>query len=68
MNRLKYIINTYIASVVLLQYIIYTYIASVVYSTVKPAHVVTSFKQSPVLKGHWFLVLLQKISYELNLF
>jgi hypothetical protein len=26
-------------------------------STVKPAHVVTSVKQSPVLKGHLFLVL-----------
>jgi hypothetical protein len=25
--------------------------------TVKPAHVVTSIKQSPVLKGHPFLVL-----------
>jgi hypothetical protein len=25
-------------------------------STVKPAHVVTSIKQSPVLKGHLFLV------------
>jgi len=35
-----------------LKYIIYTCITSVVYSTVKPAHVVTSFKQSPVLKGH----------------
>jgi hypothetical protein len=23
--------------------------------TVKPAHVVTSIKQSPVLKGHFFL-------------
>ena len=26
-------------------------------STVKPSHVVTSVKQSPVLKGHLFLVL-----------
>ena len=25
--------------------------------TVKPAHVVTSIKQSPVLKGHFFLIL-----------
>jgi len=25
--------------------------------TVKPAHVVTSIKQAPVLKGHIFLVL-----------
>jgi hypothetical protein len=25
-------------------------------TTVKPAHVVTSIKQSPVLKGHFFLV------------
>jgi len=29
-----------------------------VVNTVKPAHVVTSIKQSPVLKGHLFLVLL----------
>jgi len=36
--------------------------------TVKPAHVVTSIKQSPALKGHLFLVLSMKISYELNLF
>ena len=36
--------------------------------TVKPAHVVTSIKQSPVLKGRLFLVLPQKLSYELNLF
>jgi hypothetical protein len=36
--------------------------------TVKHASVVTSFKQSPVLKGHIFLVLSYKISYELNLF
>ena len=34
--------------------------------TVKATHVVTSVKQSPVLKGHFF-VLLYKISYELNL-
>jgi hypothetical protein len=26
-------------------------------NTVKPAHVVTSIKQSPLLKGHFFLVL-----------
>jgi hypothetical protein len=26
-------------------------------NTVKPAHVVTSIKQSPVLKGHIFLIL-----------
>ena len=37
-------------------------------TTVKPAHAVTSNKQSPVLKGHLFIVLLLKISYELNLF
>jgi hypothetical protein len=36
--------------------------------SVKPAHVVTSIKQSPVLKGHPFLVLWLKISDELNLF
>ena len=36
--------------------------------TVKPAHAFTSIKQSPVLKSHIFLVLSQKISYELNLF
>ena len=35
---------------------------------VKPAHAVTSIEQSPVLKGDFFLVLSQKISYELNLF
>jgi hypothetical protein len=26
-------------------------------NTVKPAHVTTSIKQSPVLKGHFFIVL-----------
>jgi superfamily I DNA and/or RNA helicase len=31
---------------------------------VKPAHAVTSIKQSPVLKGHIFLVLSLKISFE----
>jgi hypothetical protein len=36
--------------------------------TVKPAHAVTSIKQSPVLKDQIFLVLLWKISYEFNLF
>jgi hypothetical protein len=36
--------------------------------TVKPVQAVTSIKQSPVLKVHLFLVLSQKISYELNLF
>ena len=36
--------------------------------TVKPSHQITSIKQSPVLKDHLFLVLSQKISYELNLF
>ena len=36
--------------------------------TVNPAYAVTSIKQSPVLKGHLFLVLSQNISYELNLF
>jgi len=30
--------------------------------TVKPAHAVTSIKQSPALKGHLFLVLSYKIS------
>ena len=38
------------------------------YYTVKPAHAVTSIKQSSVLKGHCFRVLSWKISYELNLF
>jgi hypothetical protein len=28
-----------------------------IYTTVKPAHAGTSIKQSPVLKGHLFLVL-----------
>jgi hypothetical protein len=32
-------------------------------STVKPAHAVASIKQSPVIKGHLFLVLSYKISY-----
>jgi len=36
--------------------------------TVKPANAVTSIKQTPVLKGNFFLVLSLKISYELNLF
>ena len=36
--------------------------------TVKPAQAVTSIKQSPVSKGNPFLVLSQKIPYELNLF
>ena len=33
-------------------------------SIVKPAHAVTSIKQSPVLKGHLFLVKINKISYK----
>ena len=36
--------------------------------TVKPAHEVTSIKQSPVLKGHLFLLLSQKVSCELRTF
>jgi hypothetical protein len=36
--------------------------------TVKPYHAFTFIKQSTVLKSHLFLVLSQKISYELNLF
>jgi len=36
--------------------------------TVKPDHVVTSIKQSPILKGHLFLVMSLKVSCELNLF
>jgi hypothetical protein len=36
-------------------------------NTVKLVHAVTSIKQSPVLIGHLFLVLLWKISYKLNL-
>jgi hypothetical protein len=35
-------------------------------STVVPAHVVTIIKQSLVLKGHLFLVLSWKISYEIR--
>ena len=38
------------------------------FCTVKSAHAVTFIKQSLVLKGHPFLVLSEKISYELNLF
>ena len=37
-------------------------------SIVTPTHVITSIKQSPVLKGHLFLVLSYNSSYELNLF
>ena len=37
------------------------------YLIVKPANEVISIKQSPVLKGHLFLVQSFKISYELNL-
>jgi len=37
-------------------------------NTVKPAHVVTSLKQPPLLKDHLFLILSQKTSYEFNLF
>ena len=37
-------------------------------SNIKPAHVITSIKQSPVLKGHIFIVLSQKMSYDFNLF
>jgi hypothetical protein len=33
----------------------YLYIDAVYVITVKPVHVVTSIKQSPVLKGHLFL-------------
>jgi len=36
--------------------------------TVKFVHAATPIKESPVLKGHLFLVLTQKISCELNLF
>ena len=35
---------------------------------VKPAHVITSFKESTVLKGHLLIVLSQKISYKFILF
>ena len=37
-------------------------------NTVKPAHEVTSIKQSPALKGQLFLVKSLKIPYELHLF
>ena len=46
----------------------YTKTATLHYITVKPVHNVTSVKHSPVLKGHLFLVMTRKISYELNLF
>ena len=36
--------------------------------TDKPTHGVISIKQSPVLKGHLFLVQSLEISYELDLF
>ena len=31
--------------------------------TVKPAHAVTSIKQSPVLKGHHFLVVIENLKF-----
>ena len=37
-------------------------------NTVKPAHTITSIKQSPVLKGYLFLVLSHKFSYKLIFF
>jgi hypothetical protein len=49
-------------------FIIYRYDEKNSLYSVKPPHAVTSIKQSPVLKGHLFLVLSKKISYELNLF
>ena len=36
--------------------------------TIKPSHAVTSFKQSPVLKGYVLFDLSYKISYEMNLY
>ena len=38
----------------------------VILVTVKPAHVVTSIKEPPVLRGHPCPFLSKKISYELN--
>lgn len=40
---------------------------NVEHCSVKPAHVVTSTKQSHVLKYHPFLALSEKYSYEFNL-
>jgi len=37
-------------------------------NTLKPAYAVTPVKQTPVVKGHLFLVLSMKIPYDLNLF
>ena len=52
-----------------LNFVLYVIYFEMVYTnTVKPAHKVTSIKQPPVLKGHTFLVLSQKILCELNLF
>jgi len=42
-------------------------VSNIIY-IVKPTQAVTSIKQSPVLKGHPFLVMSWKISYELNIF
>ena len=40
--------------------------SAVFINIVKPANTVTSIKQSPVLKGHYFIVLSYEISYDLN--
>ena len=37
------------------------YSSYIICYTVKPAHVVTSIKQSPVLKGHLFLVVIENL-------
>jgi len=37
------------------------YSSYIIRYTVKPAHVVTSIKQSPVLKGHLFLVVIENL-------
>ena len=47
------------------------FVITLIYSNInviKPAHAVTSIKQSPVLKSHLFLVLPYLISFEFNLF
>ena len=53
-TRVRYAVNVHFGTLISIENNITTKDES---STVKPAHVVTYIKQSPVLKGHFFLVL-----------
>ena len=48
------------------QILVFSLFITLVQSNLSMCHVATSIKQSPVLTGHFFLVLSWKISYELN--